>query len=394
MLKKMLLFTSLGVLLFAPAALPAQQPWETAGGEACFERWIADTEARLNRVDGDRSHNNRKPWHFNQYGLIVGQGGHSVGPPDNWMQKGGNRHAYMWDIGEYTQVGITWPNWSLAGVQPLRPYIYSCVGGGGGGGGGQGPTTVSCDEYARTAVAQTSTYQANRCRGGQPNWWSTDYNRHRNWCLGNPRNPAPSAGTAMRQSVLDQCLAGGGGGGGGGQGPTTVSCDEYARAAVAQANTYQANRCRGGQPNWWSADYNRHRNWCLGNPRNPAPSAGTAMRQSVLDQCLAGGSGGGGGGAEWIKRRYLGCYKDSSARDLSGHSVSDSIGMTTERCIAICAEEKFSYAATQFARACFCDDDFGNYGPATNCDMSCTGNSAQICGGRWANSVYTTGVRR
>ena len=314
MLKKMLLFTSLGVLLFAPAALPAQQPWETAGGEACFERWIADTEARLNRVDGDRSHNNRKPWHFNQYGLIVGQGGHSVGPPDNWMQKGGNRHAYMWDIGEYTQVGITWPNWSLAGVQPLRPYIYSCVGGGGGGGGGQGPTTVSCDEYARTAVAQTSTYQANRCRGGQPNWWSTDYNRHRNWCLG--------------------------------------------------------------------------------NPRNPAPSAGTAMRQSVLDQCLAGGSGGGGGGAEWIKRRYLGCYKDSSARDLSGHSVSDSIGMTTERCIAICAEEKFSYAATQFARACFCDDDFGNYGPATNCDMSCTGNSAQICGGRWANSVYTTGVRR
>ena len=85
---------------------------------------------------------------------------------------------------------------------------------------------------------------------------------------------------------------------------------------------------------------------------------------------------------------YIGCYKDSSARDLSGFSISES-GMTTERCISICSQKGFTYAATQYSSWCFCDNNYGKYGNADNCDMNCDGNPNQKCGGAWANSVYS-----
>jgi len=82
---------------------------------------------------------------------------------------------------------------------------------------------------------------------------------------------------------------------------------------------------------------------------------------------------------------YLGCFKDESARDLSVLSWEGK-GMTTERCMASC--QGFTYASTQYGRYCFCGNSYGKYGAASNCDMSCSGNSEKICGGFWANSVY------
>ncbi len=39
---------------------------------------------------------------------------------------------------------------------------------------------------------------------------------------------------------------------------------------------------------------------------------------------------------------------------------------------------------------CFCDDSYGRYGaaPETECNMACDGNSSQICGGWYRNSIY------
>jgi len=84
---------------------------------------------------------------------------------------------------------------------------------------------------------------------------------------------------------------------------------------------------------------------------------------------------------------YLGCYKDQSNRDLSGFTFN--LGnMTTERCISECRSKGFAYAATQFSTSCFCDTDYGKYGPSDDCKMPCSGNSDETCGGYWANSVW------
>lgn len=93
--------------------------------------------------------------------------------------------------------------------------------------------------------------------------------------------------------------------------------------------------------------------------------------------------------------QYLGCFRDqgnatgTSGRDLSGFAVSEP-QMTTERCVSLCGEKGFRYAGTQYSSWCFCGNRYGKSGKADNCNMKCSGNNRQICGGSWANSVYST----
>ena len=45
----------------------------------------------------------------------------------------------------------------------------------------------------------------------------------------------------------------------------------------------------------------------------------------------------------------------------------------------------------QYARECWCDNNYGSLGQdvdETGCNMPCSGNSDQTCGGSWRNSVY------
>lgn len=88
---------------------------------------------------------------------------------------------------------------------------------------------------------------------------------------------------------------------------------------------------------------------------------------------------------------YIGCFKDGSARDLSGFSVQDST-MNIEKCINTCRKHGFLYAGVQYASWCFCGNYYGKYGESNNCNMKCSGNKSQICGGGWANSIYFTGL--
>ena len=90
---------------------------------------------------------------------------------------------------------------------------------------------------------------------------------------------------------------------------------------------------------------------------------------------------------------YLGCFKDqgdpygTAGRDISGYKVGSS-DMTVQKCTETCGEKGFSYAGVQYGKQCFCGDSYGSSGGASNCNMPCSGDSAQICGGFWANSVY------
>jgi hypothetical protein len=93
---------------------------------------------------------------------------------------------------------------------------------------------------------------------------------------------------------------------------------------------------------------------------------------------------------------YLGCFRDQGAstgtegRDLNGHVFSRA-GMTTEICTDECRAKGFPYAGTQSGSYCFCGTSYGRSGPAGNCDIKCQGNTGQVCGGAWANSVYAVG---
>ncbi len=97
--------------------------------------------------------------------------------------------------------------------------------------------------------------------------------------------------------------------------------------------------------------------------------------------------------------RYLGCYRDGgdpdglTGRDLDGYMFVSKHGMTPRLCISICRKRGFAYAGLQYSTQCFCGNRYGKYGRAANCNMRCSGDKSKVCGGEWANSVYSTGLK-
>jgi hypothetical protein len=86
----------------------------------------------------------------------------------------------------------------------------------------------------------------------------------------------------------------------------------------------------------------------------------------------------------------LGCYKDESTRDLPDQTSLSPV--SAETCINTCKQAGYSYAGVQYGSQCFCGNGYGRYGTATDCNMTCNGDSAETCGGTWANNVYATGT--
>ena len=98
------------------------------------------------------------------------------------------------------------------------------------------------------------------------------------------------------------------------------------------------------------------------------------------------------GAADGPAGEYLGCYAETWARDLSGFTTNNA-SMSAKSCIAMCAQRGFAYAATQYGQHCFCGNSYGKYGKSEACNMACSGNPAEMCGGSFANSVYRTGIK-
>ncbi len=87
----------------------------------------------------------------------------------------------------------------------------------------------------------------------------------------------------------------------------------------------------------------------------------------------------------------LGCFADSSNRDLS-YFAYDNGDNTTESCIATCSAANYAYAGTQYGSQCFCGNSYGGQGSSNDCNMPCSGDGSETCGGSWANDVYATGA--
>ncbi len=122
-----------------------------------------------------------------------------------------------------------------------------------------------------------------------------------------------------------------------------------------------------------------------------SPSAAKGIIPTTQLYPAAGSTGGGtappGGGTA---SAYIGCYADSNNRDLSyfGYSSGNN---STETCVSACKAAGYKYAGTQYSSECYCGNTYGGQGTSANCNMACSGNGSQTCGGPWANSVSSTG---
>ncbi len=68
---------------------------------------------------------------------------------------------------------------------------------------------------------------------------------------------------------------------------------------------------------------------------------------------------------------------------------------TNANCINACDESGFNLAGTQYANECWCDNEF-QFSPTkkeiSECSASCTGNSAEKCGGTWMLTAFKKDV--
>lgn len=96
---------------------------------------------------------------------------------------------------------------------------------------------------------------------------------------------------------------------------------------------------------------------------------------------------------ESSKWSSLGCYTDNVNERALPNQVSPSGSFTVESCQAACLAAGYILAGVEYGSQCFCNMQVVNGGaPApdgsTGCNMQCSGNSAETCGGSNRLNVY------
>jgi WSC domain-containing protein len=86
---------------------------------------------------------------------------------------------------------------------------------------------------------------------------------------------------------------------------------------------------------------------------------------------------------------YKGRFADEPNRDLSGpFELLDTPSDVPQKCVEFCRGQGQFFAGLQYGDQCFCGNTCDHYGPATNCNIPCSYDPGETCGGSWANSVY------
>ncbi|CAO1628788.1 unnamed protein product [Sympodiomycopsis kandeliae] len=90
---------------------------------------------------------------------------------------------------------------------------------------------------------------------------------------------------------------------------------------------------------------------------------------------------------------YKNCYVDNtSGRILPVQAYSDG-NNSAARCSKACSDQGYSISGTQYSSECWCGSQLGtgqSIAPSSDCNMACSGNSTQACGGPNRLSVYST----
>lgn len=86
---------------------------------------------------------------------------------------------------------------------------------------------------------------------------------------------------------------------------------------------------------------------------------------------------------------YQACYNDTpEARTLDGAFMysSQASALTLESCASFCSN--FTYFGVEGSWECFCGTALRSAANVSSCNLPCSGNGAEICGGASAISVY------
>ncbi|SJL08884.1 related to glyoxal oxidase precursor [Armillaria ostoyae] len=97
--------------------------------------------------------------------------------------------------------------------------------------------------------------------------------------------------------------------------------------------------------------------------------------------------------ANWTS---LGCFTDTQGtRTLSLSSFTSGDNMTVPNCIDFCGDGGFIYAGVEYSQECYCGNNIeaeDTNATATDCNMACTGNTLQLCGGPNRMNVFWSGA--
>ncbi|KAK4123484.1 WSC-domain-containing protein [Parathielavia appendiculata] len=91
--------------------------------------------------------------------------------------------------------------------------------------------------------------------------------------------------------------------------------------------------------------------------------------------------------------KYVGCYKDSHNRALSGEVLPNLGAVSNTNCVEYCASKGFSVAGTEYGGECYCGNSLSPLEKIdeSKCAMACKGDGDQTCGGDWALTLYAEG---
>ncbi|KAL4076636.1 glyoxal oxidase [Scleroderma yunnanense] len=87
----------------------------------------------------------------------------------------------------------------------------------------------------------------------------------------------------------------------------------------------------------------------------------------------------------------LGCYNDSTATRALTHGTAVTGQVTVESCTTACQNSGYPLAGVEYADECYCGAtlDYGSVPTAaSDCDMTCAGNSSEYCGGPNRLNLY------
>ena len=110
---------------------------------------------------------------------------------------------------------------------------------------------------------------------------------------------------------------------------------------------------------------------------SPAPSPPPPPRPELLQ-------------GDW---KYAGCYKDDASRALKGPNnlgQSSSASMSNAICIDFCEGQGYTISGTEFGGECYCGNELVDSWLLgdESCNMTCSGDVSDICGGPFALAIY------
>lgn len=95
----------------------------------------------------------------------------------------------------------------------------------------------------------------------------------------------------------------------------------------------------------------------------------------------------------WI---YQGCWVDGLDGRILNNQQPDNQALTQQSCVETCATAGYTIAGMEYSVQCFCGDAIYNGGALAanqgDCDMACSGDSAEVCGAGNRLTIYSMGT--